>query len=107
MNKFAWITLFWVLTGCASEHFYTVQSHTVSLVLNGKNAESVLFASSLDGFILHEAVQLDDDTWEIRVPADNEFEYFYVVDGNVYIPPCNMTKTDDFGSENCIYSPGM
>lgn len=107
MKQVALVIILLVFVGCGGGHHYRVEDGTVSLYLNGSNANLVYFASSLDGYELHEADRIDDDTWEVEVPSDNEFKYFYIVDGVVYIPACRMTEKDDFGSENCIYVPGM
>jgi hypothetical protein len=36
-----------------------------------------------------------------------QFSYFYLVDGEVFLPECTLTESDDFGSRNCVYAPGM
>jgi len=106
MKKAALVIILVVFAGCGGGHYYRVEQGTVSLYLNGADANRVYFASSLDGYELHKADRIDD-TWEVRVPSGNEFTYFYIVDGVVYVPACRMTERDDFGSENCIYVPGM
>jgi hypothetical protein len=45
--------------------------------------------------------------WINRVPSGREFRYFYSVDGKILVPECALTEKDDFGSENCLYSPGL
>ena len=107
MKKVAFVTLLLVLAGCVRGHYYMVEEGDVSIYLNKADADLVYFASSLDGYKLHRAERVDDDTWEVQVPALDEFKYFYIVDGVVYVPPCRMTEKDDFGSENCIYVPEM
>ena len=103
---FLFFAAFFVLPGCAS-HYYLVKGETVHIYLKSPSARTVLFASSLDGFEPHEAKKIDDDTWEITIPASREFKYFYIVDGVVYLPPCRLKEHDDFGSENCVYSSHM
>ena len=107
MKKAALAILLLVFAGCGAGHYYKVEEGTVSIFLNGSEANLVYFASSLDGYKLHEADRVDDGTWKVQVPSYNEFKYFYIVDGVVYVPACRMTEKDDFGSENCIYVPGM
>jgi len=107
MKTAALVIIFLVFAACRGGHYYSVSQGTVSLYLNRSEASLVYFATSLDGYELHEAIRLDDGTWETQVPSDNEFKYFYIVDGVVYVPACTMTEKDDFGSENCIYVPGM
>ena len=107
MKKVAFVTLVLVLAGCGGGHYYMVEEGDVSIYLNKADADLVFFASSLDGYKLHKADRMDDDTWEVQVPSDKEFKYFYIVDGVAYVPACEMREKDDFGSENCIYVPGM
>lgn len=107
MKKSAFVVFLLVLTGCGGGHHYQERDGMVSIYLTEADADTVSFASSLDGYKLHEADKIDDDTWEVRVPSSEEFKYFYMVNGDVYIPACRITEKDDFGSENCIYVPGM
>ena len=107
MKKAALVIIFLAFAACGGAHYYSVEQGTVSLYLNGSESNLVYFVSSLDGYKLHKAERIDDDTWEVQVPSDNEFEYFYIVDGVFYVPACRMKKKDDFGTENCIYVPGM
>ena len=107
MKKVALLIFLFIFAGCGGGHSYRVKQGTVSLYLDKSEADLVYFASSLDGYKLHEADRIDNGTWEVQVPSDYEFQYFYIVDGVVYIPACTMTKKDDFGSENCVYVPGM
>jgi len=96
-----------VLAGCAS-HYHRLENDSVAFFLKAPEASSVLFASSLDGFRAHPAVKADDKTWIARVPApEGEFSYFYIVDGAVFVPECPYREYDEFGSENCVYVPGM
>ena len=96
-----------VITGCASRHYYTVEEGAVHIYLTRPDARAVYFASSLDGFEPIKAEKNGDETWEVTVPKDVEFRYFYIVDGVVYVPLCTFREHDDFGSENCIYIPDM
>jgi 1,4-alpha-glucan branching enzyme len=68
-------------------------------------ARQVDFAYSLDGFSLHTLNKKQEGIWEISVPAEIEFQYFFRVDGAVYLPECESREADDFGSENCIFDP--
>ncbi|MBW1998783.1 MAG: hypothetical protein JRJ29_12560 [Deltaproteobacteria bacterium] len=100
------IILILVLAGCAS-HYYQKNNDTVSLFLRKPHAKRVYFLSSLDGFTPRKAWPVDTGTWKIDAPAKTEFRYFYNVDGAVYLPSCRLKEQDDFGSEICIYDPGL
>jgi hypothetical protein len=67
----------------------------------------VLFASSQDNFKLLAAREDRNHLWEVSVPAEKEFAYFYVVDGVITLPDCTYTENDDFGAKNCLYIAGM
>ena len=108
MNRTALLTVIILLLvpGCSS-HYYLTRDKTVGLYLRAPDAEHVYFASSLDEFTLHPATRTPDRTWQIEIPNGREFKYFYVVDGKVYVPDCRLKETDDFGSQNCIFVPGL
>ena len=95
-----------VFTGCA-KHYYSVNKDSVSIYLSKPEAQRVYFLSSLDAYMPHEAKQVGLKKWQINVPANKAFKYFYNVDGDVYVPPCRLKENDDFGAQNCIYIPGM
>ena len=95
-----------VLVGCTS-HYYDVNRNGVHFYLEMPNSEKVYFLSSLDGYKPHRAKEVGPDRWQVNLPADREFTYFYYVDGNIFVPPCRLRENDDFGSQNCIYIPGM
>lgn len=79
----------------------------VQFYLKIPDAKIVYFASSLDDFKLRQMQKIDKHTWAVVVPAGFEFKYFYVVDGDVYLPGCKLKAKDDFGSENCIFAQPM
>lgn len=95
-----------VIIGCAS-HYTKVSNDTLQLYLRQSQAESVLFACSLEGFKPRPADQIDSQLWMVSTKADETFRYFYIVDGNVFTPPCRFKENDDFGHEDCIYVPGL
>ena len=95
-----------VFTGCA-RLYYRVNNDTVHIFLKKPHAKQVFFLSSLDGYKPRKAVRVDGQTWQVSASAQTEFKYFYKVDGAVYLPPCPLKEQDDFGSQNCIYIPGM
>jgi len=95
-----------VFSGCAS-HYYQKNNDTVSIFLKKPDARRVYFLSSLDGYKPRQADRVDSRTWKINTPAKTEFTYFYNVDGAVYLPECRLKEQDDFGSQICIYIPGL
>jgi hypothetical protein len=95
-----------ILAGCA-HHDLRTDGDIVILTLEIPSARSIQFASSLDGFELHQAKLIGGSLWEMSLPAGSTFSYFYIVDGEVYVPECRFSESDGFGSRNCIYMPGM
>ena len=95
-----------ILAGCAIHH-QSVDGERETLYLKVDKARDVYFACSLDRFQYRPARRVNADTWKITVPGNLHFSYFYIVDGDVYIPDCRLKESDDFGSENCIFIPGM
>ena len=93
-----------ILSGCAS-HYYEVNNDNVYIYLNEPNAKEVYLLSSLDQFKRHEALKNKKGVWEVMLPSGMEFRYFFIVDGNVYIPTCDQKENDDFGSVNCVFVP--
>ena len=108
MKKLIIFTLmFYVgLSGCTT-HYYRVKGSKIHLYLKKPDAKNVFFASSLDGYELHQAKQKDNGIWEVSVSFGDEFSYFYMADGDLLIPPCRYKEKDDFGSENCIFIPKL
>jgi Pyruvate/2-oxoacid:ferredoxin oxidoreductase delta subunit len=95
-----------VLSGCASSHYVEQQAGGLLFFLQMPDASRVQFSSSADNYILHDTEQNRTGEWRISVPNTDELKYFYVVDGAVYLPECQLRETDDFGSENCLYQSG-
>lgn len=94
-----------LLAGCTPHHFIVKQPSGLTVSLTLPEAREVLFASSVDSFRLHPLQKEDDEIWVVSNLADEEFRYFYLVDGQLYIPECELTENDDFGTANCIYQP--
>jgi hypothetical protein len=94
------------LMGCTS-HFYQVKGNLIHIYLEKPEAHTVSFASSEDGYQLHQAKKIDSKTWLVTVPVGLEFTYFYIIDGLAHVPSCRFKEKDDFGSENCIFYPDM
>lgn len=108
MKKLVIVTLmFFVGLGGCSTHYYRINGSKIHLYLEKPDAKSVYFASSLDGYVLHPVKQKDNGIWEVTLSLGDEFSYFYMADGILFIPPCKHKEQDDFGSENCIFVPNL
>ena len=94
-----------LLLGC-SAHSCRVEGQTAVLLLRQPDAQEVLLACSLDGYTLRPAKPVAGG-WEVTLPADSPFVYFYRVDGRPFVPDCPLKERDDFGAENCIFDPEM
>ena len=109
MNKslFPLILLAILVSACAGKHYSRLQGDEVAFYYKDKAAQEVLFASSQDNYKLLAAREDRNHLWEVSVPAEKEFAYFYVVDGVITLPDCTYTENDDFGAKNCLYIAGM
>ena len=94
------------LAGCAATHYHERQTGRVTFYLRAPGVEKVEFVSSLDAYSPHQASKLSGSRWAVSVVPNSEFRYFYIVDGSVYLPECELYENDDFGSRNCVYVPG-
>ncbi len=94
-----------LLAGCSS-HYQRIHGDTLTLYLDRPTAHQVLLASSHDNFVPRQA-RNENKRWVVSLPADSPIRYFYLVDGEKYLPPCRMKENDDFGSANCIFEPGL
>lgn len=103
MNRVLILLLLVLTSGCAA-HDYKIDGGRLDLFLDKAAAHEVIFSCSLDGFKPHAASYLDG-RWVVSVPSGKPFRYYYLVDGEVYVPPCRMKENDDFGSQNCIFDP--
>ena len=101
------ILLALIVSGCAKRHYSKMQGDEVVFYYTDKVAQEVLFASSQDNYRLHAARENKDHLWEVSVPAEKSFAYFYIVDGAITLPDCPLTENDDFGYRNCIYLAEM
>ena len=103
---FVLVLLVALLAGC-QRHFYKVKEDASYFYLDYQEADSVQLLCSFDGYKAHTAKKTDSDMWEVSVPFNSEFSYFYIVDDNIFLPPCLLKEKDDFGSENCIFVHDM
>jgi ABC-type uncharacterized transport system auxiliary subunit len=99
------VTVMTLLAGCAT-HYCKQERDTLVLYLNKPGAQQVFLASSLDGFEPHQARHLDG-RWVVVLPSGDQFRYYYVVDDKIFLPPCKIRESDDFGSENCVFDPQL
>jgi len=98
------LLLFIIFTlGCAQLHSVQVHDDKLSFYYHNAKAEKVLFASSTDHFNYQPAIKGPGDVWQVTVPLNKEFSYFYIVDGEITLPDCPNTVLDDFGAKNCLY----
>lgn len=100
-------SLFIVVTASCVSHEYKVIDQELHIYLKDKNAEKVYVLCSLDEYTPRRAKGNGSGTWEVVFPSDVEFKYVFLVDDEVFIPACKMKEEDDFGSENCVYTPLM
>ena len=93
-----------ILAGCGSGHYYRLEKKELVLYLKKPDARKVFFVSSLNNFKAIPARNVSG-TWEVHLPAERTFSYFYLVDGHPVTPACHLQESDDFGSRNCIFDP--
>lgn len=90
-----------VLFSCTDARFTRVND-TMKAGFRIKNAASVSFYSSADGYAEH-VLKIKNGLWEIDIPASASFRYFLNVDGGYYLPGCRLKENDGFGGRLCIY----
>jgi hypothetical protein len=96
-----------IVTGCLPLPAAFHPGHEIRLTVDRPDAKEVIFLSSLNRY---EPVLMNKTfwgTWEIILPQDKDFEYFFRVDGSPYTPECRLRQEDDWGGRQCIYSPGI
>lgn len=93
------------LLGCGASHYQERHLQRVTFYLTAPGAEKVDLVTSLDAYRPHRAVKQAGSRWAVTVADHSEFRYFYLVDGSVYLPECDLYEKDDFGSLNCVYVP--
>ncbi len=99
------LSLLGILSGCSTTPYLQSAPDTVTLYLKLPHASRVQFASSMDNYQAHDTRKTTSGQWEIDVPGNTEFKYFYIVDGRVYLPDCRYRERDDFGSRDCVFIP--
>ena len=96
-----------LLSACAPKHYAEVHEDSIAFYYECPDAAEVLFASSIDRYHFHPAHKVNDDTWEVIVPREKSFSYFYLVDDKLSLPVCTLTVLDDFGARNCLFVSEM
>ena len=93
-----------VAGGCAA-HYHVINSGHVEMFLTAPQAQSVVLVVSSDPFQQVQALRDASGMWKVTLNRLGEFKYFYLVDGKTYLPECRLMEKDDFGSNNCVFSP--
>jgi len=93
-----------VAWGCAG-HYHVINNGHVEMFLTAPQAQSVVLVVSSDPFQRVQAVRDESGMWKVTLNRPSEFKYFYLVDGKTYLPDCRLREKDDFGSNNCVFSP--
>lgn len=96
-----------LISGCATHYTERPTPNTVELHLFNPSAKEVFFYSSTNDFTPQAMQRNTWRYWTVTVEIDQQFKYFYIVDGKVVIPECDLREQDDFGRYNCIYSPTL
>ncbi|MEH6451938.1 MAG: hypothetical protein V7782_02745 [Psychromonas sp.] len=107
ISRLSLFLLLLILSGCSAKHYYQVQGEQVVFYYKSTEAREVFFASSRNNYTFITTRENNHQRWEVTVPGDKSFAYFYVVDGVITRPDCAFTETDDFGSKNCLYIAEM
>jgi hypothetical protein len=92
-------------TGACATHYQVIRNGHVEMYLAAPQARSVVLVISGEPFEQVQARRDASGMWRVALKRLDEFKYFYLVDGNVVIPDCRLRENDDFGSNNCVFSP--
>jgi hypothetical protein len=93
-----------VAGGCAA-HYHNINNGHVEIFLAAPRAQSVVLVVAGDPYQQVQALRGDSGIWKVTLNRTSEFKYFYLVDGKTYLPDCRLRENDDFGSNNCVFSP--
>ncbi len=95
-----------LLCACAGKaHYFEPSKDGGALVLRRPEAVRVEIVRSCTGFSPEPTQRGADGAWVFQLKDLNPFEYFYIVDGRPYTPPCAFKNQDGFGGETCIFVP--
>lgn len=94
-----------IMAGGCSSHYHSVRDGHVDVYLKAPEVQAVSLVISGDTFEQVPAARTPLGEWKVTLSKTSEFKYFYLVDGKVYLPDCRLKERDDFGADNCIFSP--
>ncbi|ACL05378.1 glycoside hydrolase [Desulfatibacillum aliphaticivorans] len=104
----ACVLLILLFFGCAGKMHYTLlEKGTVTLYLKAPKAQTVEVLSSSTNYQAIRATRGKKGVWSVNVPANKPFDYFYLVDGEPFTPPCLLSRPDGFGGKTCIFDPAQ
>ena len=90
--------------GC-SAHYHVVNNGHVEMYLTAPQAHSVVLVIAGDPFQKVQTLRDASGTWKATLSQPGEFKYFYIMDNKAFLPDCRLKEHDDFGSDNCVFSP--
>lgn len=97
-----------ILSGCAGKSHYTLlEEGAATFYLKAPKAQKVELVSSSSNYQPIRAKKGKKGVWSVEVPAHRAFEYFYLVDGEAFTPPCLLSRPDGFGGKTCIFDPAQ
>jgi hypothetical protein len=110
MKRLLLLTILVCFSGCThAAHTVIAVGGRIDFHLSAPGAGSVtlvVIGQTVEHLPAHQSKNGD---WEAEVLFNSkqplhDLRYFYLVNGKVYLPPCRMKDTDDFGAENCVIS---
>jgi hypothetical protein len=90
--------------GC-TVHYHVVNNGQVEMYLAAPQAQSVVLVVAGDPFQKVPAQRDASGIWKATLNRPGEFKYFYIMDNQAYLPDCRLKEHDDFGSDNCVFTP--
>jgi hypothetical protein len=90
--------------GC-SAHYHEIHNGRVEMYLTAPQAQSVVLVVAGDPFQMVPAQRDAFGIWKAALNRPGEFKYFYMMDNQSYLPDCRLKEHDDFGSDNCVFTP--
>lgn len=92
--------------GCAAHSVTRRAEGGLEIRLRVPQAQSVVLVVSGDErFERFPAAPDRFGVWRVSLNRAGEFRYFFLVDGKPFMPECGLREKDDFGADNCIFSP--